>query len=133
MTRLTVFYDGRCPICRREMLLDRQYDGRGRIDAVDLHAEPERLAAAGISAEDAMRLIHALRDDGVLLVGLPALRAKYKLLERPWLNRLVKVSELPGLAGVLDAVYVVFARNRYRLPAWLLPVPDCADGVCRPR
>lgn len=131
MTRLTVFYDGRCPICRREMLLDQQYDIHGRIDGVDLHAAPERLAALGIKQEEAMRLMHAVREDGSLIIGLPAIRAKYRLFERPGLNALVSLSELPLLRGMLDQAYVWFARNRYRFPAWLLPAPRCADGTCK--
>jgi predicted DCC family thiol-disulfide oxidoreductase YuxK len=39
MARLTVFHDGACPLCRREIALMRRLDRRGRIEFVDV-ADP---------------------------------------------------------------------------------------------
>ena len=35
---------------------------------------------------------------------------------------LVKLANLPLLDRLADLIYPWFARNRYRFPAWLLPV-----------
>lgn len=36
MRRVTVWHDGQCPLCRREIAMMRRLDRRGRIDFVDV-------------------------------------------------------------------------------------------------
>ena len=60
MTRLTVWHDGACPLCRREIALMRRLDRAGAIDFVD--ASDGEAAAdtwAHVSA-DAKALVGAL-------------------------------------------------------------------------
>jgi hypothetical protein len=41
MDKLTVWFDGSCPLCRREMGLMKRLDRRGAIDFIDVAASPE--------------------------------------------------------------------------------------------
>jgi len=40
-----VFYDGGCPLCRREIAHYRRIDGDRQLCWIDIHAQPETLQA----------------------------------------------------------------------------------------
>ena len=46
---LTVFYDGSCPLCRREIDFYRRRRGAARIDWLDISGLPEGEVAPGLS------------------------------------------------------------------------------------
>ena len=76
MTTLTVWYDGDCPLCRREISLMRRLDRRGAIDFVD--------AATGtggcpIDRRDLLARFHAL-EDGKMLSGAEAFAAMWRAI-----------------------------------------------------
>ncbi|MEQ8966449.1 MAG: DCC1-like thiol-disulfide oxidoreductase family protein, partial [Azospirillaceae bacterium] len=69
--RIAVYYDGGCPLCRREIAMYSRRDGAGRLDLVNLEDRPDALAADGVSARDALA---GVRDDlarGVEALGAP--------------------------------------------------------------
>ena len=85
MTRLTVWHDGDCPLCRREIAIMRRLDRRGAIEFVDA------------TSPDATCPI----DRRALLARNPlALR----LMERAYLGFLVVRPRLQRLLGGRDAV-----------------------------
>ena len=56
MPKLTVWYDGSCPLCQREIALMRRLDRRGAIGFVNLdEAEPERRASVVVDNADPTR------------------------------------------------------------------------------
>jgi len=67
-----VYYDGGCPACRREMAHYRAHPSAVPIRYTDVVAEPERLAAIGITQRDAIHRLHARDEQGRLLVGMRA-------------------------------------------------------------
>ena len=103
--RLTVYYNGACPICGAEV---RHYQTLASgedapLDWVDISVEREALARFGIDADGARRRLYAALDDGRLLAGVDAFAALWQRLARyRWLARLVA---LPGLKGLAAAVY----------------------------
>ena len=71
MSQLTVWFDGGCPLCTREIALMRRLDRRGRIDFVDVSG-PE--AGCPIDRAALLERFHA-RENGVLLSGAAAFAA----------------------------------------------------------
>ncbi|RTR03799.1 thiol-disulfide oxidoreductase DCC family protein [Halomonas nitroreducens] len=106
---VTLFHDGRCPLCQREVAWLVRHSRRERIVLVDIRAAEFEPAAWGPSFADMMGRLHLRDAEGRWFVGLEASRALYAVLGY---RRLVWISCLPGLAGLLDAGYRVFARHR---------------------
>jgi predicted DCC family thiol-disulfide oxidoreductase YuxK len=110
--RPVLFYDGGCPLCRREIAHYRRLDRAGRVDWVDLYAQPDLAERYGVSWHTAMQRIHLLEIDGRLVTGAHAFAALWRRLPGyHWLARLVS---LPGVLPLLDRGYASFARWRWR-------------------
>ena len=122
-SRLAAFYDGDCPLCRREIAFLRRRDRRGAIEFVDIAAPAFDAAAAGRDRDRLMAEMHVRLPDGRWATGVEAFRQIYARVGFGWL---VPITRLPGLKQLLDAAYRVFARNRRR---W---TGRCADegGAC---
>jgi hypothetical protein len=128
MEKHTIFYDAECPICIREIALILEDNRAEYFKAVAIQGNEEILKQYGITAEDALTYLHILRNDGVMLGKMPAVRLMYRGFKG---FALAKLANLPLLDRLADLIYPWFARNRYRFPAWLLPRPQCENGVCR--
>ena len=119
--RVTVFFDGGCPMCRREIAHYRRLQGAERVDWRDIHADPDALSDNGISWQQAMERLHVQDGTGVLRTGAHAFVTLWRELPGyRWLARMV--SAIPGVVWAMDRAYVVFARWRWRR--------RCRDGVC---
>jgi predicted DCC family thiol-disulfide oxidoreductase YuxK len=122
MSQLTVFYDGGCPLCRREIAHYRRIDRRSAIDWVDIMDDDGALDAAGLDLATAMRRIHAREPDGHLVTGVDAFAAVWRRL--PWYRGLASVVTGLRLINPLDWLYGRFADWRLRR--------RCAEGLCIP-
>ena len=119
--RATMFYDGACPLCRREVAHYRRLDSEGRVRWVDISEDSSLLAPHGISAQQAMARLHALDGHGNVVHGVRAFATIWaELPYYRWLSRLV---QLPGILPLMDAAYLRFAR-------WRLRRRRCSDNQC---
>lgn len=118
---IEVFYDGACPLCMREIQMLQRRDRRQRIRFVDIAAEGFEASSVGLTKKMLMDRIHGRLPDGTLVEGVEVFRHLYTAVG---LGRLVGVTRLPGLRGLLDVSYTVFAKNRLRLTG------RCEDDVC---
>lgn len=108
-----VFFDGACPLCRREVALLRRLDrGRGRIRFTDIDAPGFDPSSVGQTQAELMARIHGRLADGSLVTGVEVFRQLYTAVG---FGALVALTRLPGIRHVLDAAYTLFARNRLRL------------------
>ncbi len=85
---LTVFFNGACPICRREIAHYRRLAKQNAAPLAwcDLANDATALAARGVGGDEAVRRLHAIDSDGRLLVGLDAFTAIWERLPRwAWL------------------------------------------------
>ena len=117
-----VFYDGDCPLCKREIDLLRYFDRKKRILFTDIAAENFRPESLGLSMETLMDRIHGRDARGNMVEGVEVFRRLYMALGLGWL---VKPTRLPIISHALDGAYRIFARNRLRLTG------RCNDGSCQ--
>ncbi len=110
---LTVFHDGACPLCAREIALMRWLDRAGRIRFVDA-ADPA--AACPLDRAVLLARFHAV-ENGVTLTGAAAFAAMWRAI--PVLRPLGLAAQWLPLARMLEAAYSSFLRFRPRLKAWL--------------
>ncbi|MEQ8846678.1 DUF393 domain-containing protein [Botrimarina sp.] len=110
--RVEVFYDGDCPLCRREIALIRRMDRRGRIRFTDIAAEGFSAARYGKTHGELMEEIHGRDAQGRWITGVEVFRQLYGAVG---LGPLAWLSRAPGVSQVLDWGYRVFAKQRLRL------------------
>ena len=109
-TKLTVFYDGSCPLCIREIGLYRTLRGADALAFVDISQSPDAIVAPGLSKEAAMRRFHVMRPDGRISSGGPAFAHLWAALPGlRWLGRIFLIKPMPC---VLDAAYTIFLPMR---------------------
>jgi len=108
---VTVWFDGACPLCRREISLLRRLDRHGLLRLVDVSTA----TTAGCPLDRATLLarFHAQVDDGPLLDGAAAFAAVWCALPR--LRLLGRVARWPLVARLLARAYEAFLRQRPRL------------------
>ncbi|WP_165856440.1 thiol-disulfide oxidoreductase DCC family protein [Marinobacter sp. JSM 1782161] len=104
----TLYYDGRCPLCRHEIDLLGRWQ-TGGLNLADIHTlvpnpqHPDR--------EALLRRLHLRTDDGRWLVGLDA-------TVRAWshtpFGALLRPLRWPGLRRLADHLYTTWAHRRYQ-------------------
>lgn len=109
MAQVTVWFDGGCPLCRREIALMRRLDLRGRIDFVDA-SSPD--GACPIDRAALLARFHA-EEDGRLYDGAAAFAAMWRAV--PALRPIGLLARNRVVLAVLEAAYRRFLRLRPRL------------------
>jgi predicted DCC family thiol-disulfide oxidoreductase YuxK len=123
--KLTLLFDGDCPLCLREVAWLRRRDRLGRLVFEDIAAPDFEPARYDRTREQLMAAMHGLRPDGTLLVGADVFREAYGAVGLGWL---VAPSRLPLLRPLVDAGYRLFARHRIRIGR--LFGRSCDEGTC---
>ena len=127
--QLTVFFDGACPLCRREIDFYRGQRGSGHIAWVDLSAAPpDRPLAPGLDFAAAMARMHVMHPDGSLSSGAAAFAAIWRALPRFAL--LGRIASLPPVGFLLEIGYRLFLRVR---PSWRPQPDDDCGSACDTR
>ena len=115
--RLQVYYDGGCPLCRREIGFLRRRRGAERIDWIDIAASVRAEVAPGLSRCDALARMHVRTAAGEVVSGAAAFVALWQAL--PLTRPLGRIGAWPPLLRLLERAYDRFLRWRPRLQAWV--------------
>ncbi|WP_292170944.1 DUF393 domain-containing protein [Brevundimonas sp.] len=110
MTELLVWYDGACPLCRREIALMRRLDRRGTIQFIDL--VHDQTANCPTDRAALLARFHA-SENGQLLSGAAAFAAMWRAI--PVLRPLGIAARAPLILWALERLYRGFLRLRPRL------------------
>ncbi|MES2932061.1 MAG: DUF393 domain-containing protein [Pseudomonadota bacterium] len=108
---VTVFYDGLCPICSREVRLYKKLNTGVRLDWSDLRHNQEVLKTEGFSYQSAMELLHVKDQFGQLHIGIEAHLCMWSQL-RYFRYLAAVLKAMPRLTRVLEKFYIVFTRYR---------------------
>ena len=103
-----VYFDGACPLCRREISLYRKLDKEGVVSWVDVaNSNP---TVSGLTKDELLKRFHIKNKEGVMLSGARAFFDLWKELPGwKWLGRLGKYSFVVNMAEIL---YIGFLRVR---------------------
>ena len=113
MRRVTVWHDGDCPLCRREIALMRRLDRTGAIEFVDV-AGP---ATCPLDRAEMLVRFHAREAGGPLLSGAAAFAAMWRAI--PVLRPLGEAARSRLVLSALEHLYLRFLRVRPYLQRWL--------------
>lgn len=108
--RPTVYFDGACPVCRREIALYQRQPGAEALCWVDAAACPPEALGAGLDRPAALARLHVRAADGRLVSGAAAFLAMWAALPRT--AGLARLLDRPGLVRLLDAAYTGFLKLR---------------------
>jgi predicted DCC family thiol-disulfide oxidoreductase YuxK len=103
---VTVWYDGSCPICSREIALMQRLDRRSAIRFVNLSGQD---AGCPIDRDALLRRFHAQEGDTVLS-GAAAFAAMWRAI--PLLRPLGLAARNAQVLWLLERLYRVFLRLR---------------------
>ena len=109
---ITVYYDGKCGLCHREIEHYKKIQPPGVFAWIDLTQTPHALAEDNISPADALMYLHVKDAQGTLHVGLPAFLVIWHGLGGTW-RVLSYAVGLPGVRHVAGWVYQRFAHWRF--------------------
>ncbi len=115
MRTLTVWFDGACPLCTREIATMRWLDSGGRIDFIDV-STPDAAAACPIDRRALLARFHASEGDG-LLSGAAAFAAMWRAI--PVLRPLGLAARNRHVLAALEWLYCRFLRVRPVLQRWV--------------
>ena len=106
---VTVWYDGSCPLCIREIAVMRRLDRASAIAFVDV-ASPTSVCP--LDAADLLARFHA-EENGTLLSGAAAFAAMWRAI--PMLRPLGLAARNRWVLAGLERLYIVFLRHRPKL------------------
>lgn len=109
-TKPTLYYDGGCPVCSREIAMYKGQPGAGNVCWVDITRVDAEHLGSDLDREAAMARLHLRTADGRLVSGAEAFTTLWKSLPRwAWLGRLLGSRPLLPL---LEIAYRIFLRLR---------------------
>lgn len=125
--RRTIFFDGLCQLCSREIALFERRVTDGSLAYVDIAAPGFDAAAYGLDPMRIHKHMHVRNDEtGEMLIGVSALAAMWECV--PGFRWLAKFTRLPVIWQLSQLGYAVFAWIRPKLPK--RKQPYCATGSC---
>jgi len=104
-----VFFDGDCPLCKREIAWLQRKDKGSKIQFTDIAAADFDAASYGKTHADFMASMHGRFPDGRWTEGIDTFDSLYRLLGWGWV---VAWTRWPIVRPVMDRVYRVFAWYR---------------------
>lgn len=109
---ITVFYDGKCGLCSKEINHYRTIAPDGIFDWQDITENADDLKKEGISLSQGLKLLHAKDAEGTLHVGVDAFILIWKQLKR-W-RILAAFVRLPIIRQITNMSYKLFASWRFK-------------------
>lgn len=116
-----IFFDGGCPLCRREIAHYRSLGRRSRLSWIDITRDQETLERFGLDFDQAMQRLYAVDERGEVQSGVAAFLVAWRHL--PYYNRLAAGVQGLRLTPLLEWAYALFAR-------WRLRSRTCSGGAC---
>lgn len=123
----TLFYDGDCPLCRREIAWLRQRDGQHRIQFQNIHDDQFDPSHYALSKAELLDYIHGIEANGQLIKGVDVFIRLYTLVGLSWL---VAPLRWRLTRPLFNQLYIQFARHR---TTWIAKIIGlrCTE-VCHP-
>jgi len=108
---VTVYFDGSCGICSREIAYYRQIADPGIFSWLDVSKAEVSLDHESFTRLDALKFLHVRDQAGHLHVGVSAFVVIWRQL-RGW-RKVAYLARTPGVNRLLEFCYRVFAKWRF--------------------
>ena len=131
----TLFYDGKCPLCLREVKYLETLNNQNRVKFINLHDPDKMKQYPSIDISNAMKVLHGISSNGSLVLGLRATHGVWSILGK---GHITFILTLPLLAPIFNFLYRLFARNRSLIGKMIFPLifnnhgSGCTEKTCQP-
>lgn len=112
LQKLTLFYDGACPLCQAEILFLSGRNQTGLLDFVDINSKAYDPLKVGVSCEEALAAMYGQYADGTLINGVTVFPEAYRRAELP---TLAWIFSRKSMQPILKMGYRFFAKNRHAI------------------
>lgn len=112
MSKITVYYDGKCALCSKEIRYYQKIAPRNIFDWQDITVSEQGLLKEGVSLTEGLNMLHVKDINGQMHIGLDAFIIIWKQL-RKW-RILAALVELPIIRQFANVIYRAFANWRYK-------------------
>lgn len=109
---ITVFYDGKCGLCRREIEHYKHIAPEGIFIWQDITANASTLESLGIAYADGLKLLHAQDAQGKIHIGVDAFLLIWQQMPR-W-RILAIIVAAPFIRPLVNIIYRCFAAWRFK-------------------
>jgi predicted DCC family thiol-disulfide oxidoreductase YuxK len=112
LQKLTLFYDGACPLCQAEILF---LSGRNQADLlgfVDINSTAYDPLKVGVSCKEALAAMYGQYADGTLIHGVTVFPEAYRRANLP---TLAWIFSRKSMQPILKMGYRFFANNRHAI------------------
>lgn len=109
---ITVYYDGKCGLCRREIDHYISIASAETFEWVDITIKAERFIAQGFDVKDGLKALHVQDDSKNMHIGIGGFIVIWQNLPRWWI--LAKLINLPIIRHVAKFAYSIFANWRFK-------------------
>ena len=112
LQKLTLFYDGACPLCQAEILFLSGRNQAGLLNFVDINSKAYDPLKVGVSCEEALAAMYGQYADGTLIHGVTVFPEAYRRADLP---TLAWIFSRKSMQPVLKMSYRFFASNRHAI------------------
>lgn len=124
MEKLTVLYDGKCPLCYKEILHYKKKDSKDLLKCIDITHPDFNIDEYGLNMDAVNLKLHAVDESGNVFTGIDTFIEIWRRV--PGFNIFTKIAQINFLRPIFDIFYIIFAK--YIRPK--LPKRDCDSGYC---
>jgi len=118
LEKLTLFYDGACPLCQAEIVFLSGRNQSNLLGFVDINSAQFDPQKVGVSCEDALAAMYGQFASGKLIQGVAVFPEAYRRANLP---RMAWFFSIKLLQPFLKLAYLFFARNRHAISSLLGP------------
>jgi ubiquinone biosynthesis monooxygenase Coq7 len=118
----TVYFDGACPLCAKEITTYQTWRGADKIEWIDASRCEEIELGTQLNRQQALNKLHARDETGQLVSGAAAFIVMWRQL--PALGWITPLLERRWVIALLDNLYHVFLKFR---PLWRKPIGEKFD------
>ncbi|ASD64602.1 thiol-disulfide oxidoreductase DCC family protein [Bdellovibrio bacteriovorus] len=118
---ITVYYDGLCHLCSREITHYKKLKGADRITFIDITSSDFDAISEGLDPYKIHKSLHVRDSEGHIVTGVEAFIVIWTQLES--LKKIVPLASFGPVKKTLEAGYFLFAKVRP-----LLPRKECSDS-----
>ena len=111
--KLTIFFDGGCPLCKREVDFMQSRNQKGFLEFIDINSSDFSYRFNNIiTYKKAMEKIHALKSDGSIIKNIKVFQEAYDLIGLGWIYAPTKI---PIFEKFFEFIYGLWAKYRLKI------------------
>ena len=112
MSKICVFFDGRCSVCSGEIAFYKRMDNKNIFEWIDINTNKKKLEKYKISTDSSLLFLHVLDKEGKVKIGVDAFITIWE--EFKYLKILSKIIGFWPVKKLVNFFYKIWAKKRFK-------------------